>query len=224
MGILLIGASGRTGKLVIDEVLSRGQSVTALVRSTSSLSSRSGLTVVQGTPTNASDIERAIASTPPADRITSIIVTLNAVRASDSPFAKSISPPRLLADSHANLVAAMQNYPEIRKIVTMSAWGVAESIRETPWLFRLLIRKSNMAVQFEDHDMTDREMKESGVNFVLVRPVRLAEGEKKAVKVHGNTGKGLGLMASISRKSVAGFLVDCAQVANWDRRTPVVSE
>jgi hypothetical protein len=34
-----------------------------------------------------------------------------------------------------------------------------------------------MAFPFEDHDAVDREMKESGVNFVLVRPAMLAEGE-----------------------------------------------
>ncbi|RAL02209.1 uncharacterized protein BO80DRAFT_424122 [Aspergillus ibericus CBS 121593] len=38
-----------------------------------------------------------------------VIVTLNARRASDSPFATPISPPRLMANCNANVVAAMKD-------------------------------------------------------------------------------------------------------------------
>ncbi|KAI4149534.1 MAG: hypothetical protein LQ340_004585 [Diploschistes diacapsis] len=167
MGILLIGASGRTGSLVLTEALSRGRSVTALVRDPTpvsflSASQRQSLTIVQGTPLSPADVDRAFSSAPPTDRISSIIVTLSARRASDSPFAKPVSPPRLLADCHANLVAAMKTHPEVKKIVTMSAFGVGDSFVELPWAFRLLFRKSSMAAQFADHDATDREVKATG--------------------------------------------------------------
>ena len=224
MRILLIGGSGRTGELVVSEALERGYSITALVRDTASIPPKRNLDIVQGTPLNAADVEHAVASAPSNDRVTAIVVTLNARRASDSPFAKPISPPRLLADTHQNLIAAMRSHPEIRKIVTMSAWGVAESSKEMPWSFRLLFRKTNMAAQFADHDATDRELKDSGVVFVLVRPVRLSDGEKKEVKVYGDVGKGLGMFQSISRRSVAAFLIDAAEATEFDRRTPVVSE
>ena len=226
MGILLIGASGRTGQLVLDEALARGHSVTALVRNTSSIPSpnRTGLTIVEGTPTNAPDIEHAIASTPASDRITSIVTTLNARRASDSPFAKVISPPTLLADCHNNLVAVMRMHPEIQKIVALSAWGAGESIKEVPRLLKLLFEKSNMAEQFQDHNLTDQALKDSGVDFTLVRPVRLTDTEKKPVTVYGQTGKGLGMFKKVSRASVASFLVDCTESSEWSRRTPVISE
>jgi putative NADH-flavin reductase len=49
MRFLAIGGSGRTGKLVINELLERGHQVTALIRNPASLEERSGLNIVQGT-------------------------------------------------------------------------------------------------------------------------------------------------------------------------------
>ncbi|MCJ1333330.1 hypothetical protein MMC10_010024 [Thelotrema lepadinum] len=224
MRILLLGGSGRTGQLVVAEALERGHSVTALVRDPSSMPPQQNLSAIQGSPLKIADIEHALASSPTNEPVTCIVVTLSARRASDSPFAKVISPPRLLADSHQNLITAMKSHPEITKIVTMSSYGVADSFKEMPWSFRLLFRKSNMAAQFVDHDATDKEVKDSGSNFVLVRPVRLSEGEKKAVIVHGDIGKGLGMFNSISRRSVASFLLNAVESAKYDRRTPVISE
>jgi putative NADH-flavin reductase len=49
MRFLAIGGSGRTGKLVINELLERDHQVTALIRNPASLEERSGLGIVQGT-------------------------------------------------------------------------------------------------------------------------------------------------------------------------------
>ena len=153
MAILLIGATGRTGRLVLAEALRRGYSVTALVRDSSALEPQPNLTVLQGSPLSLDDILSAIRST--RETITAIVTTLNARRASDSPFAKVVSPPRLLADCHAQLVTAMKSHPEIKKIIVMSAFGVGDSSAHAPLILRLLFRHSNMAEQFEDHDATD---------------------------------------------------------------------
>ena len=225
MTILIIGASGRTGQLALSTALSRKHHVVALVRNPSSIASQPNLTLSQGTPVSLPDIERAITSAPSTDRITSIIVTLNAPRASDSPFAKPIAPPTLMADSNGNLLKAMGSHPEIKKIVTMSAWGVTDSSAELPWVMRLALRKTNMAVQFRDHDEVDKMLKESGAAFVLVRPVILSDKEEaKEVKVHGDVGKGLGFGSKISRASVAKFLLDAVERDDWNGKTPVISE
>ncbi|KAJ5805652.1 TrkA-N domain dehydrogenase [Penicillium pulvis] len=114
-----------------------------------------------------------------------VIVTLSTPRASDSPFAASISPPRLMADCNANVVAAMQEF-DVRKVVILQAFG------------------------YEDHNHTDREVRESELKFVLVRPSRLVESDVLEVHEWPVNRKGVSLMASASRKSVAHFLVDAA--------------
>jgi hypothetical protein len=111
----------------------------------------------------------------------------------------------------------------ISKIVTMSAFGTGDSFPNLNFLMRLVIKTSNLLYTFLDHDLVDQEMKESGVQFVLVRPVMLTDKEVRPVREHGNAGKEAGFMPSISRKSVAVFLVDTAEKNNWNKSTPVIS-
>ena len=129
----------------------------------------------------------------------------------------------MMADSNANAVAAMKAHG-IRKIVTMSAFGVADSWPQMHFLLRMTIKTSNMSHQWEDHAHVDREMKQSGLDYVLVRPVMLKEGEPKPISFFGNQGaKGVGLTSSITRKSVSRFLVDAVEKDEWDRSTPVIT-
>ena len=89
MQFLVLGGSGRTGQLIVQEAIAKGHNVTALVRSPSSLTARSGLTIVQGTPMKRDDITKAFeASATPPD---AALVALSLKRGSDSPFA-AISP------------------------------------------------------------------------------------------------------------------------------------
>ena len=219
--MLIVGGSGRTGKLVIDEVLTRGHTVSALVRKSTSLEPRSGLTLIEGTPTNLEDVRKAIQRTP-HDTPAVAIVTLSAPRATDSPFAATTSPPRLMADSNANVVAAMQEF-NVRKVVIMQAFGVGDSWPNMHFLMRLLMKKSNMIYQYNDHNAVDEEVRASGVKFVMVRPSRLEEGDSKPVKLWPQAGKGVPMMGSITRASVALWLVDAAEREDWDGTAPVIT-
>ncbi|RAL62769.1 hypothetical protein DID88_004611 [Monilinia fructigena] len=89
MHFLILGASGRTGSLVLAEALSKNHTVTALARNPSSIPSAPGLTIIKGTPTSAADLTTAFTSGPKVD---AVLVTLSSSRASDSPFAASTSP------------------------------------------------------------------------------------------------------------------------------------
>lgn len=171
-----------------------------------------------GTPTNISDVRDVFQKQTPD----AIIVTLSAPRASDSPFAAPISPPRLMADSTANVVAVMKEF-QVSKIVILQAFGVGASWDKMPCLMKALMSKSNMSYQYEDHNHTDREVRESGITYVMVRPSRLVETDAIAVREWPNDGKGVSLMGTASRKSVASFLVDATVQTKWDNSAPVIT-
>ncbi|KAH7048435.1 NAD-dependent epimerase/dehydratase-like protein [Macrophomina phaseolina] len=219
MHLYILGGSGRTGQMVIDNALQRGHTVTALVRNPDSLRAQKGLYVAKGTPLSPSDIASSFLHPMRPD---AVLVTLNAARTSDSPFAAPLAPPRMMADSHANVTAAMRQHG-VTKIVTMSAFGVAESSPNLLCLFRGVLRGTNMKYQFADHDQVDAEMKGSGLDYVLVRPAMLTEGEAVPVKTFGDHGEGAPWFAKVTRGSVARFLVEVCETAEWDRRTPVIA-
>ncbi|GFN21295.1 NAD(P)-dependent oxidoreductase [Aspergillus tubingensis] len=219
MRVLVIGGTGRCGRLVIDELLGRGHQVTTLARTPDALGGpRPGLDVIQGTPMNLDDVRAAFNT----DKPDVVIVTLNAPRASDSPFAAAISPPRLMADCNANVVAAMKEFG-IRKTVILQAFGVGASWTNLHILLRLLMKTSNMSHQYDDHNETEREVLASGVGYVFVRPSRLVETDETAIKVWPDDGKGVPMMASTSRISVARYLVDVAESDEWDNTAPVIT-
>ncbi|KAL6410043.1 NmrA-like protein [Ilyonectria robusta] len=222
MRILLVGANGRTGRLVLSEAINRGHTITALVRNPSSLEALPGLTIVKGSPLDPSSIEDAFKATDTTDQPSAVIVTLNSARASDNPFAKSISPPRLLAESVTNVVAAMENHG-VSKLVYTSAFGVGTSAKNMPLLMRLLVRYSNLGVAYEDHEEVDELVKKSSLKWTLVRPVVMTEKEKKDVNILEDDGRGAGLSANISRASVAAFLVEAAEGEESNRTAPVIA-
>lgn len=253
MQILLLGATGRTGLKVLKESLTRNHKVTALARSPESLEAsipadhpnRSQLTVVAGSPLSKADVASALAASPsPVD---AVITTLNPRRASDSPFAavdKTDSPPRMMADSMAAVLEALDGDTESRgrgsskkatKVVALSALGAGSSAPHTHCLLRLLFRQSNMRFTYEDHDAVEEELMRrqppqrqqnvpgaGAVPYVLVRPTRLVEGDEgEAARVFGGGGT-VGLMETISRGAVARFLVDAAERQEWDGKAPII--
>lgn len=229
MHILIIGGNGRTGQLVIEKAISQGHQVTALVRKAASLQPRDDLIIVEGSPTNITDIDRAFLAghdTSPAASISvkAVVVTLNARRLSDSPFASPSpdTPKRLMVDSVANTIASMKKHG-ITKIVIMSSSGTGSSFASLNFLMKIVFTMTNMRYQMEDHNAVDEETRESGVDFVLVRPAMLTEAAEAGVKVHGDDGQGGGFMPKISRASVASFIVNAVQGSEFIGRSPVIS-
>lgn len=219
MHFLLLGASGRTGRLVLDEALTRGHQVTALVRSPTALPLRENLTIVQGTPLSLPDITSAFSPT-----ISAVVVALNARRVSDSPFAAPSpdTPPRMMADAVANAIQAMKQH-HVRKIVIMSSVGTGNSFANLNLLMRLVFTKTNMSLGREDHNLVDELTRAAGVDFVLVRPVMLAEGDAAEIKVFPDDGRGAGFMPKITRASVARFMVQALEGDAFVGRSPVIT-
>ena len=214
MRVLVLGGSGRTGKVIINEALSRGHTVTALVRNPTSLSELQfpPLDLIRGSPQNKSDIRTAFAEhTPDA-----VIVAL------------ASNEEGFMASVHRILVEVIEEtgLEGKTKVVTMQAFGVGSSNKNVWIPMRVVLNYSPMAKGQADHNMVEEVMRGSGLKWTLPRPVMLSEGEKKDVRDCGDAGdvKGMGVMPTISRKSVAAFLLDVAEdeSGKWVGRTPVI--
>ena len=217
--ILVLGATGKTGRLLVAEALKRHIAVTALVRSSNALAQASGLTVVEGTPLEYPDVEKAVMAT--TDRPGAILSTLGQTRRSGNPWSAPTSPPRFMADAMKNAVAAAQKF-RIPKIIVMSMFGAGSSMKNLNFLMRGIMRWSNMAQTLEDHNLVDEIVKASGIDFVLVRPAMLKDGKGGPIQHIGDAGEEAAFMPAISSEVVAGFLLGAVTGSEWDRRTPVI--
>jgi uncharacterized protein YbjT (DUF2867 family) len=215
--ILVLGGTGRTGQLVIDEALKRGAQVVALVRRPQALTRTDArLTVVAGDPSSANDVAGAMKGCD------AVISALNNNRTSDAPWAKPVSPAGFMAGVMRNVLAAA-NAQGVRRVVLMSAAGAGDSFDDMPWIMRWLVRKTNLGHTFRDHDEQEALLKASGLDWTILRPVGLHDGEPRGSLIF-SVRKDPKPAMRISRRSVARQLV--ASVA--DRATigsaPVLSE
>jgi uncharacterized protein YbjT (DUF2867 family) len=213
--LFLLGGSGRTGGHIIDYALGKGHTLTALVRDPAKLTPRAGLTAVQGTPMNRSDVDGAI------DGADAVIVALNSTRRSDTPWAKPVSPPRLMADSVANATAAM-TARGIRRIVVVSAFGVGDSLSRQPFLIRWMITRTNLSYTYADHNLVDTEIRRTDTDWTLLRPAAFNKkpgaGKIAVTDIHGPRPSFF-----ISRAAVAHFAVDAIDACSHIREAPIIS-
>ncbi|RTE81832.1 hypothetical protein BHE90_003681 [Fusarium euwallaceae] len=229
MHFLLLGATGRTGKHVVSELLSQGHTAVALVRTAGSLTPRPGLAIVTGSPLSKPDIQKALSAAPSLTP-SAAIVTLNTVRKSDSPFAPQLSPPRFLADSCANICEALKT-SGIYRIVVMSTAGVGDSWANLPWLSKAFMGWTNIKYALEDHGLVDKEIRSTKMDWTLVRAVRLEfdnpkkkTDTKKDVQTLSSDGAGMGMADSVSVASAARFLVKVAVEGLFSKSAVVIRD
>lgn len=228
MHFLLLGASGRTGQHVVSELLAQGHTAVALVRTSSSLAPRPGLTIVTGSVLSKSDIHSALYAAP-SQLPSAAIITLNTIRKSDSPFAAQVSPPRFLADSCSNVCEVLER-AGINRVVVMSTAGVGDSWARLPLLSKAFMSWTNIKYALEDHALVDKEIRETKMDWTLVRAVRLEFDDQKStetkrnVRTLGSKGDGMSLTDSVGVASVARFLVKVAVEGLFVQSAVVVTD
>ncbi|KAI0467860.1 hypothetical protein F4859DRAFT_227360 [Xylaria cf. heliscus] len=222
MRFLVLGGSGRTGKLIVEEAISKGHTVAALVRSSSSLAPRPGLTIVKGTPMKREDITKAFAALP--EPPAAVLVALSLKRVSDSPFAavSPDAPDRIMEDSVANAISVMKDFGT-KRITILSQWGAGDSFNSVNFLFRAMFKHTNMKYGLAAHNALDEETRKAGVEFVLVRACVLADGESVPIRLFPDDGKSIGFLPKITRASVAQFMVEACEKDDFVGKSPVIS-
>jgi putative NADH-flavin reductase len=227
MKIALLGATGRTGKHLLELALQRGHTVNVLVRDKQKLVSQMGqkgpisqsgqnkLIIFEGYPLDKKILEQTITGCE------AIVSALNISRTSDFPWAKLRTPKDFLSQV-MKLIIDIAPSKNIRRVIFTTAWGVAETKKDLPGWFKWLIDKSNMRYPYADHEKQEELAKQSNLLYTSVRPVVLINSQKiKQPIVTFNNDPKPKLM--ISRRSVASFMLDVLEQNSYVREMPVIS-
>jgi putative NADH-flavin reductase len=217
MKILILGATGRTGRLVVEDALKQGYDLNVLVRDKNKMSfSSKSIKVYQGTPTRRADVAAAMQGCEV------IISALGIARASDAPWSKLITAKNFISESMKNVIAEADQQ-NLKRLITVSAWGVGESKKEIPFWLRWLINYTNLGPVYAEHEVEEMLLANSNLNWTAVRPVALNDSKKiKTLKVSFNNFPKPSLQ--ISRQSVAKFIVDIVKSDKYDMKSPTISE
>jgi putative NADH-flavin reductase len=212
MKILVLGATGRTGKIFAQLATAKNHQVTAIIRNKKD-AILPRVNYIEGLPTDEQLLTKTLQG------MDAVVVSLNINRTSDNPFAKVVSPLTLISDSVKALIPAMQRN-NVKRLITVSASGVGDSWKDMPLIARLFIRSTNIMRAYEDHDRQEQAVRKSKLDWTIVRPVML--NDKDSDEYKATIGKPTS--GSISRKGVAKFLLDSLESEKFVRDTVTLSK
>jgi putative NADH-flavin reductase len=178
MKILLLGATGRTGRHLLQKLLKREHIVHALVRNKSKMKIvHENLFVTEGSPSDKDLLNNAMTGCE------AILSALNISRNNDWPWSRLRTPKDFLSSVMKNIIELAPRH-SIQRIIFTSAWGVAETGKDIPGWFRWFIEHSNIRYPYEDHARQEELLKQTSLRWTAVRAAGMINTKKKE-KDHG---------------------------------------
>lgn len=198
MKILILGASQGTGALCVKAALADGHIVTAFARTPSKLDiTHQNLITVTGDFHNETSVRDAVKGHD------AVIICVSSI--SLKGFKEM---PEYFSLGTKFCIAAMKEYG-IKRLVVLSAHGVGDSYNAASWFQRKFMIGWLIKYAFLDHDVQEKMVRESGLDFVIARPTRLTNGKAKGE--YRRVAELIRVPESISRADLANFLVESCQ-------------
>jgi uncharacterized protein YbjT (DUF2867 family) len=205
MKVLVVGATGGTGRAAVDALVGGGHAVTAFARRAGAvLGGRPGVRTVDGDATVAAEVGAAVRGQD------AVVVALGIA---ESPLRVRLrGPAGTLLDVRSRgtgaVVAAMREHG-VRRLAVQSSYGVGETRDRLPLssrvVFGLLLKP-----QIADHEVQERVVRNSGLDFTIVQPVYLTDGDEPATVSTDGSIEGM----RVSRRAVGEVLARLATGAD----------
>lgn len=201
MRVLVVGATGGSGRATVEALVAEGHEVTGLARRAGEvLGALPGVRTVDGDATVAADVATAVRGQH------AVVVALGIA---ESPVRVRLrGPARTPIDVRsrgtAAVVAAMRDHG-VRRLVVQSSYGVGDTRDRLP-LFSRLVFSILLRPQIADHEVQERTVRGSGLNWTLVQPVYLTDGDEPATVSTDGAVEGM----RVSRRAVGEVLARLA--------------
>jgi uncharacterized protein YbjT (DUF2867 family) len=204
MKILLIGATGGTGREILPRLLAAGHTVTALVRRPEAITAKhERLVLMPGGVRDPDVVDRAVQGQ-------------DAVMCAFGP--RALGKDDIQEVLMRNLVGAMTKQG-VKRLVNLSAWGAQDS-QKTISLMQVILQGVLLSNIFADKKRGEKLLFASDLDYVNVCPGRLlnkpARGGVKA------SADGEGIRHSMTRADLAQWMVEQLTSDIWVRKSPVI--
>src|ERR1700676_773733 len=191
--VLIVGASGGTGRQLVAQALERGHAVTALVRDPSALRvEHPRLQVMRGDVLDYPSVEAAMQ----AQEV--VICAIGHKR--------FFQPTRILSEGTRNILRAMETHG-VRRLVCETTLGIGDSAGRMGLWYTFFVIPFILPFYFWDKTRQERLIAASRVTWVIVRPGVLTNGAKRNRYTHGRRGGSVVRTVRISRADVADFML-----------------
>lgn len=207
MELLVIGATGTTGREVVKQALSLGHRVTAFSRNPEPLRHirHHHLQLMSGDVMDAFSVEKAVRGKD------AVLSTLGAGRKG-----------MIRSEGTRHIIGAMQKN-KVRRFICQTTLGAGDSRVHLNFfwkhiMFGLLLREA-----YRDHEVQERYIMESNLDWTIVRPAALTDGPATGQYRHGFGKKESGLKLKVSRQDVALFMLMQLSLEQYVHQAPGLS-
>jgi uncharacterized protein YbjT (DUF2867 family) len=219
MKVLVLGATGGSGRAAVEHLLAAGHNVTVFTRTAveQNVNARAPerLRYFQGDALDPAAVEQAVAGHD------AVVVTLgireNALRV------RLLGPARTPLDVRSagtrHVIAAMRKHG-VRRLVVQTTYGVGET-RDKLGLIDRLFFTLILKPQIADTELQNQAVSASDLDWVIAQPVHLTDAEEDAAPFVSTAGETKKL--KVSRGSVGRFLADAVASPAFVRKTVSVS-
>jgi uncharacterized protein YbjT (DUF2867 family) len=209
MRILVIGATGGTGREVVRQALDRGHQVNALALSAVDAAPLfPGVDITEGDARDGEAVARALTG---CDGVISALGTKLALFHEET----------LLSTATRVLIDAMRKQA-IKRLVCITGIGAGDSHGHGGFLYDHIAQPLLLNSTYHDKNRQEDEIRKSGLDWTIVRPTLLTDGPATEniraltdlTDFHGG---------SIARADVARFLITELEERRWAGKSPVIT-
>lgn len=206
--LLVLGATGGTGRLIVSQAVARGYDVAVLVRSAEKARNLDGVEVIVGDARDEQVLRQALKGRD---------AVISALGTSVSPFREVT----MLSTATRALIGAMKA-EQVSRLVCITGIGAGDSAGHGGFLFDKLIFPLLLSKVYADKNRQEAIIRESGIDWVLVRPSVLNDQPGRGTnRVLTDLSDFRG--GTISRTDVAKFVLDQVSEGSWVHRSPLIT-
>lgn len=204
MKVVIFGANGRTGILLVEQALAKGYHVTAYIRHPRSiLIENPKLKIVVGNLNEPLKMKDAVSG---AD---ACISTLGGKSLTKHSFE--------MINGIKNIISVME-IARVHRFIYLSSLGAGDSITLIPQPLRFILSKILLRVPLADHNINEGNIMKSKLQWTIVRPGSLTDGQLTGDLKHGTDKTKYKGSSAISRANVASFILQQLSVTTYHQK------
>lgn len=208
MKLLIFGATGGVGRQVVAQALEEGHAVTAFARNPAKLDiEHTHLQLFPGDVLDFPAVERAV-----RDR-DAVVCTLGSGR-------QLTGTVRSQGTQH--IIQAMER-ANVRRLICQTTLGAGDSWGNLDFYWKYIMFGLVLRNVFADHERQEDYVKQSSLDWTIVRPGAFVEGERTRQYRQGFPGGDRTSKLKITRADVADFILKQLTDRSYLHKTPSLS-
>jgi putative NADH-flavin reductase len=249
MNILIFGATGGTGRALVEQALQQGHVVTAFARNPAKISTtHQNLRVAKGNILDYDTVKAAfhnqdaalsaLGVRPPVTTLIIVVIACQLlarliglsgplswlVRLGLPLLAILVAQRRTttLSDDTGNIVRAIEELG-VRRFICESSLGIGDSQGQLGFLYNYILIPVLLRNVFADKERQEKVIRDSKVEWVIVRPAALTNGPRTSVYRSWTGPANATLRRKISRADTADFMLRQLAEDTYLAKTPALS-